>query len=1032
MVQNNENQSLFNLEKRAELQSPVECLGMTFESDDARRQYFLNRLREGLEELHAKLGGVPFTTVEDAVTRMKAIEKWPMGDEARLRELTRRMQESHRQEPAKDLLQLWKDEVGFPHGTIEDILNLSDPPYYTACPNPFIEDFIKYYGKPYDPATDDYRREPYTADVSEGKNDPIYNAHSYHTKVPHKAIMRYILHYTEPGDVVFDGFCGTGMTGVAAQLCGDRKAVESLGYRVDDQGIIYREERDENGSIVWKPFSKLGARRAILNDLSPAATFIAYNYNTPVDVEAFEREAKRILKEVEDECGWMYATLAQATEEEAEAWAAKLRACKNPHDVRELIHSRPSAFGKINYTVWSDVFICPECTQEVVFWKAAVDKEAGKVHSEFPCPHCGAQLTKRNMERAWVTRYDKAIGKTIRQPKQVPVLINYTVGKKRYEKTPDAFDLALIEKIDQLDIPYGLPTEPMMFKGEQWGDTWRAGYHAGITHVHHFYTKRNLWMLAAINHRLTPLTRLVLQSIVATLCSRLVRYNLGNRGNGPLTGTLYVSSLVAETRPTGIMPGKVKDFRKAFVTPFYSYVETASNSAPKSFLREKVDYIFTDPPFGGNLMYSELNFLWEAQLKVFTNNKPEAIENKAQGKGLREYQELMTECFKEYYRVLKPGRWMTVVFHNSKNSVWNSIQEALQTAGFVIADVRTLDKRQGSFKQVTSSNAVKQDLVISCYKPNGGLEERFRREAGTEEGVWDFVRTHLRQLPVFVSKDGKAEVIAERQNYLLYDRMVAFHVRRGVMVPLSAAEFYAGLAQRFPERDGMYFLPDQVAEYDKKRMTVKEVLQLQLFVTDEASAIQWLKQQLTRKPQTFQELHPQFLKEIGGWQKHEKPLELSELLEQNFLRYDGKGPIPPQIVSWMRKSAELRKIIEEELASGRATEDEQGLTTHNLQLLRVAKDRWYVPDPSKAADLEKLRERALLREFEEYRESKERRLKVFRLEAVRAGFKKAWQERDYATIIAVARKIPENVLQEDPKLLMWYDQAVTRLGGDER
>jgi len=87
-----------------------------------------------------------------------------------------------------------------------------------------------------------------------------------------------------------------------------------------------------------------------------------------------------------------------------------------------------------------------------------------------------------------------------------------------------------------------------------------------------------------------------------------------------------------------------------------------------------------------------------------------------------------------------------------------------------------------------------------------------------------------------------------------------------------------------------------------------------------------------------------------------------------------------------------------------------------------------VPDPNKAGDLEKLRERALLREFEEYRESKQKRLKVFRLEAVRAGFKKAWQERDYSTIIAVAGKIPENVLQEDPKLLMWYDQALTRMG----
>ncbi|MGB3913161.1 MAG: hypothetical protein WBK70_06855, partial [Thermacetogeniaceae bacterium] len=85
---------------------------------------------------------------------------------------------------------------GFPLGRDEDIINLSDPPYYTACPNPYLQDFIDRYGKPFDAATDDYHREPFTSDVSEGKNDPIYNAHSYHTKVPHRAIMRYILHYT--------------------------------------------------------------------------------------------------------------------------------------------------------------------------------------------------------------------------------------------------------------------------------------------------------------------------------------------------------------------------------------------------------------------------------------------------------------------------------------------------------------------------------------------------------------------------------------------------------------------------------------------------------------------------------------------------------------------------------------------------------------------------------------------------------------------------------------------------------------------
>ena len=168
---------------------------------------------------------------------------------------------------------------GFPISEDEDILALSDPPYYTACPNPFLPEIIERWqaertqlreelGLPDDSADNGnslsrprergegaqgvrgegvYHREPFAADVSEGKNDPIYNAHSYHTKVPHKAVMRYILHYTDPGDIVFDGFCGTGMTGVAAQLCGDKKAVESLGYYVDDDGVIYDKPPSPSG-----------------------------------------------------------------------------------------------------------------------------------------------------------------------------------------------------------------------------------------------------------------------------------------------------------------------------------------------------------------------------------------------------------------------------------------------------------------------------------------------------------------------------------------------------------------------------------------------------------------------------------------------------------------------------------------------------------------------------------------------------------------------------------------------------------------
>jgi hypothetical protein len=100
----------------------------------------------------------------------------------------------------------------FPVADDSTLIDLSNPPYFTPCPNPFLETVIQCHTKT-SSSSDQYERDPFATDVSEGRGDALYNAHGYHTKVPHKAIMRYILHYTEPDDIVFDGFCGTGMTG---------------------------------------------------------------------------------------------------------------------------------------------------------------------------------------------------------------------------------------------------------------------------------------------------------------------------------------------------------------------------------------------------------------------------------------------------------------------------------------------------------------------------------------------------------------------------------------------------------------------------------------------------------------------------------------------------------------------------------------------------------------------------------------------------------------------------------------------------
>lgn len=804
---------------------------------------------------------------------------------------------------------------GFPIGEDEDLLTLSDPPHYTAYPNPHIAEFIEKWGTPYDEATDDYRREPYVADVSEGKNDPIYNAHSYHTKVPYKAIIPFIEHYTEPGDIVFDGFCGTGMTGVAAQMAG---------------------------------------RRAILCDLSPAATFIAHNYNSPIDAQVFEREAKRILKEVNAELGWMYET--------------------------RHIDGRK---GQINYTVWTDVFVCPYCGEHIVYWDAAVDAKLGKVLDAFSCPGCGAKVTKRELDRVYDRVYDRALGCEIEQARQVPAIINYSVSGKRFNKRPDASDLVLIQKIQESQIPYWYPTYRMPE-----GDESRRNDPAGITHAHHFYTHRNLWALAAIIDRLhsIPDTRLrvagtfFLTAAIRYL-SRLSKLGTGYyfRGGGGavnagVTGTLYIPSFSVENSALKTLKTRLPKLKKVFgLLPSSRCVAVATQSATQlpGLADGTVDYIFTDPPFGSNFMYSDLNFLWEAWLGVFSNTATEAVISKTQHKTLDEYRGLMTACFAEMYRIVKPGRWITIVFHNSKASVWNAIQEALAHAGFLVAQVTVLDKKQGSFKQVTSAGAVKNDLIINAYKPRAGFAQRFLSQAGRGLET-EFVRQHLAQLPLAAN--------VERSKEMLYSKYLAYYVQHGYQVAYNAEQFYRALPQwGLVERDGYWFADEaQANEYEKRKARIHgrtRQAQAVLFVSDERSARQWLWGFLD-EPKTYDEIYTAFVKAL---QTPEDQLpEPMVMLEEGFVRVNGY---------------------------------------------------WKRPDALTEAELDARRQARLLRQFEEYLATARSggRLKEVRKEALVTGFTEAYRAGRFQDILTVGRRLDKRLLESSPDLFDFVDIAQAKV-----
>ncbi len=908
-----------SLDLRSESTSrPVACLGQTFPSDQARREHYLTLLAEKLKDPE------------------------------------------------------FRKQEGFPLGTDEAILAISDPPYYTACPNPFLTDFVRNYGKPYT-SFGQNTREPFAVDVSEGKNDPIYNAHSYHTKVPHKAIMRYIEHYTAPGDLVLDGFCGTGMTGVANSHVG-------------------RE------------------RKSILVDLSPIATFLARNLNGVLDTIAFLNSAKAIVSEIRSADGHLYTT-------NHTGWKVRDRKFVEHKHYR---HSG-SAKGEVEFVLYSDVVSCPNCGSQHPFYSVAVDEIKDALRSELRCPTCSVVAREANWESCFESKIDPLLKVPHKEAKIIPVLINYSVGSSRFEKIPDDDDIAYIRDSEDKIDSIGFPIVELIPGKETQRNSSR-----GITHLHHFFTARELYSVALLLNRINSCNEAstrhaLLFALTACLpyASKMRRFRADRKGGGPLSGTLYVSSL---TTPPNVLKSFLRNAETIASSLAYqrtlarsSIISTQSATKLDGIPDNSVDYIFVDPPFGSNFDYSELNFFWEGLLGVVTRQASEAIVSATQEKQLDEYRFLLTQAFREFFRTLKPGRWMTVEFSNTQAAVWNTIQTSLQEAGFVVANVSALDKKQGSFKAVMTTTAVKQDLVISAYKPNGGLEERFEKAGGSEESAWDFVRTHLNYLPTMKARSGALDFVAERDPRIIFDRVVAWFVRHNTPVPLSSYEFQEGLRQRFPERDGMVFLTDQVAEYDKRRAQMAQAPQMELFVADERSAIDWLTDFLRKRPSTYQEVHPEFITQLGaGWKKHEAKPELSQLLEDNFLRFDGKGDVPSQIHSYLSTNFK----------------DLRGLEKSDPRLVGKAKERWYVPDPNKGQDLERKRERALLKEFEGYRAFTGRRLKEFRLEALRAGFKFAWGNRDYQTIITIAQKIPEAALQEDEKLLLWYDQALTRSEAD--
>jgi len=751
--------------------------------------------------------------------------------------------------PLEELLEDLKAIDGFPEGDDEDILELSDPPYYTACPNPYIEEFIEKHGTEYDPEGDDYEKKPFVSDVSEGKNNPIYNVHTFHTKVPHKAIEEYINHYTSPGDIVFDGFSGSGMTGIASQLTG---------------------------------------RNAILTDLSPITTFLSHNYNNSSKLEKFKKHASEILSEFRQELGWMYET--------------------NPKTRQtDLMENKKKAM--INYVVWVDRLVCPYCEETIDKYKSTTEEKILGEREE--CPNCEANIDD-DFKRHYNDVFDPILEKDIKQATQNPIIIEYETNEKKEKKLVEPGDEKLIKEINEKEIPYWYPVNEL----PEGKNTNQPKNSHNFTHIHHLYTKRNLWSSAYIFHKIDEIDDLEVKNLLkfwfTSVCigqTKLNRYfeSSYSQVNRYLKGKLYVSGKTTEVNPNYSFSGKIDKISKYLDFKKENVIVGTNSATDLNIPDNSIDYIFTDPPYGGNIMYSEANFIWENWLKVRTNNKKEAIVNEYQNKDTKDYERLMHEAFEEFFRILKPNRWITLVFHNSKAKVWNAIREALSRSGFIVAQVNTMDKQQETFKQMTAPGSVKNDLIINAYKPKKEFSKRFFKKSGEGMEI-DFVRQQLEHLPV------KPNI--ERTEKMLYSKMLAHYVENGFKVQYDSTEFYDLLKENFVELDGYWFVEDQVEEYNewKSQLSVEELKetydeQQKLLVTDEKSALNWLNNFL-KEPKEYNKIYTAFQQVLT--QSDDKMPELKELLENNFIFEDGKYRRPQTEEEKKKVQKSRRKELDKE------------------------------------------------------------------------------------------------------------------------
>lgn len=562
----------------------------------------------------------------------------------------------------------------------------------------------------------------------------FYNTFPYPTKISPEAIAVYVASATQSGDTVLDAFAGSGSTGIAALL--SEHPTERMIATAKELGV----------EPAW------GSRNAVLYEIGTYATFATKTLTNRLKAKEYRAAVNSFIEKAARFVGRMYC--AKSTNGKA---------------------------GSIRYVIWTEVLVCPECGVELDYFRHGTSRSPVEFKDVIECPYCHKASAVNDMAFATEHYNDKLLGKTNSRKKRKLAWVYGVSEGENWDRAATKEDETLIQRLEDECIRSEEPREI------EWGDLYRAGYHYGITHLHHFYTIRNyramseLWKLAeTYPEREADALKLLLLSYNGAHCTLMTRVVAKQNVKdfvltGAQSGVLYISKLPVEKNILLGLQRKAKSFEGAYkmLEDCHGTVTVRNITSAKMIESDgSVDFVFTDPPFGDFIPYAEVNQINELWLPKVTVREEEVIISNAQKKDVDSYRDMLTDVFKEIKRVAKDNCPIAVVFHAAKATVWSAFSEAIKRAGLEIHQSSFLDKTQASFKQVVSKTSVQGDPLFLLKKSNAE-----RTLAMSDDQI-------LRQ--VIMENAHKSE-IDQRHCYSLY---IGRCMENGIVVQKDAAQVY--------------------------------------------------------------------------------------------------------------------------------------------------------------------------------------------------------------------------------------------------